>query len=84
MVQAPLKVLHYFHLESKRKNREVKPVKFSLNSSKKMSMEGGAWKAGGVIGYVSLHPLPEEGKTQGEGVATRRLVEPWTSAKSNK
>lgn len=49
-----------------------------------MSMEGGAWKAGGVIGYVSLHPLPEEGKTQGEGVATRRLVEPWTSAKSNK
>ena len=52
MVQALLKVLHYFHLESRRKYREVKPVKLYLNSSKKMSMEEGAWKAGGVTAYV--------------------------------
>ena len=76
MVQALLKVPHYFHLESRRKYREVKPVKLSLNSSKKMSMEGGASKAGGDIGYMLLHSLPEEGKTQGEGVATRRPVGP--------
>lgn len=42
MVQALLKVLHYFHLESRRKYREVKPVKLCLNSSKKMSTEEGA------------------------------------------
>ena len=49
-------------LLSPRKQKEI-PVKLYLNLSKKISMEGGAWKAGGVIAYVSLHPLPEEGKT---------------------
>lgn len=76
MVQALLKVLQYFHLESRRKYREVKPVKLSLNSSKKMRMEGGASEAGGAIAYVSLYPLRKEGKTQAEGVATHRVVKP--------
>ena len=39
-------------------------------------MEGGASEAGGAIAYVSLHPLRKEGKTQAEGVATRRVVKP--------